>query len=95
MRRTWLSSNRNNNTPDNRNNNIGLRCAKTVASLPARAPRIASLHGRRERGGPQSTPPLRVIAARRDHEQCPRASAPGPPPDFQEVDDVLIASTRP
>ncbi len=36
MRRTWLSSNRNNNTPDNRNNNIGLRCAKTVASLHPR-----------------------------------------------------------
>lgn len=69
-----LPPNRNNNNPANRNNNIGFRCAKTVA-LPghARTPRVASLQGRRERGGPQSTPFLRVIARReRDHEQYPR-----------------------
>ncbi|MBI3824418.1 MAG: SUMF1/EgtB/PvdO family nonheme iron enzyme [Candidatus Rokubacteria bacterium] len=54
------TANRNNNTPDNRNNNIGFRCASESA-IPAETP---SLHGgwlRREddpqaRSGPAVTP---------------------------------------
>ena len=38
-----LPPNRNNDTPTNRNNNIGFRCAKTVVFLHARTPRVAPL----------------------------------------------------
>jgi hypothetical protein len=58
-----LPPNRNDNTPTNRNNDIGFRCAKTVVSscMPGRS-ESRRFHGRRERGDPQSTPFVRVIA---------------------------------
>src|SRR5207245_9754847 len=68
------TTNRNNNTPDNRNNNIGFRCASESPNLGA----MPSLHGgRHDRGKPHARSRLATAASRRDLPRRP-VSKPEP-----------------
>ena len=72
------TANRNNNTPDNRNNNIGFRCASESPVGPRC--RASTEAGYATGGDPQARPRLAATPAEEIHLRVPVSRPRGRPP---------------